>query len=120
MLLDSNIIIYAAKPDYAALRQFIAEHSPVVSVISYVEVLGYHRLTVQERQLFEAFFTTTHILAVIPEVIDYAVQLRQQRKMTLGDALIAGTALAHQFTLATRNARDFEWIPELTVLNPFT
>ena len=42
MLLDSDILIYAAKPRYAALRQVIAEQAPVVSVISYIEILGYH------------------------------------------------------------------------------
>lgn len=41
MLADSNIIIYAAQPEHADLRQFIAEHSPVVSAVSYVEVLGF-------------------------------------------------------------------------------
>ena len=30
MLLDSNIIIYAAQPENGALRKFIAEHGPVV------------------------------------------------------------------------------------------
>jgi hypothetical protein len=43
MLLDSNIIIYASQPEYPLLRQFIAEQSPAVSALSYVEVLGYHR-----------------------------------------------------------------------------
>ena len=42
MLIDSNIIVYAAKPEYADLRRFIAEHAPTVSAISYVGVLGYH------------------------------------------------------------------------------
>ena len=44
MLIDSNIIIYAATPEFANLRQFIAENTPVVSAVSYVEVLGFHRL----------------------------------------------------------------------------
>lgn len=39
MLLDSNIIIYAIKPEFSQLRDWISEHSPVVSAISYVEVL---------------------------------------------------------------------------------
>ncbi|MDJ0518270.1 MAG: hypothetical protein QNJ74_19135 [Trichodesmium sp. MO_231.B1] len=45
MLLDSNIIIYAAQPENSNLRQFIAEQSPAVSALSYIEVLGYHQLT---------------------------------------------------------------------------
>ena len=49
MLLDSNIIIYAAEPGYDALRKFIAEHNPVVSIISKVEVLGYHKLSLENQ-----------------------------------------------------------------------
>ena len=62
MLIDSNIIIYASKPEYADLRRFIAEHTPAVSAISYVEVLGYHKLTDNERQDLEAFFAAAPIL----------------------------------------------------------
>jgi len=44
MLVDSNIIIYAAKPEHDALRRFIAEHTPgaqpirgsLISTISYL------------------------------------------------------------------------------------
>ena len=86
MLLDSNIIIYAAQPERAALRQFITEHAPVVSVISYVEVLGYHRLTAAERTLLEQFFKATEILPLSDNVIQQAIQLRQQRRMSLGDS----------------------------------
>lgn len=51
MLIDSNIIIYAAKPEFAQLRQFIAKHTPLVSAVSYVEVLGFHLLSDDERTL---------------------------------------------------------------------
>lgn len=57
MLIDSNIIIYAAQPAHETLRRFIAQHAPAVSAISYVEVLGYHRLTAAERSLLEAVFS---------------------------------------------------------------
>jgi predicted nucleic acid-binding protein len=30
--------------------------------------------------------------------------------MSLGDALVAGTALVHRLTLVTRNVEDFHWI----------
>ncbi|NJL10763.1 MAG: type II toxin-antitoxin system VapC family toxin [Calothrix sp. SM1_7_51] len=56
MLLDSNIIIYAAQAENSWLREFIAEHDPAVSALSYVETLGYHRLTEIERQFLEEFF----------------------------------------------------------------
>ena len=119
MLIDSNIIIYAAKPEYAELRKFIAEHAPAVSAVSYVEVLGYHKLSEQERGYFEAFFTAATVLSISDGVLAQAVKLRQLKKMTLGDALIAGTALTHNLTLVTRNTKDFDWIEPLTLLDPF-
>jgi hypothetical protein len=39
--------------------------------------------------------------------------------MSLGDALVAGTALARGLTLVTRNVEDFRWIQGLSLLNPF-
>jgi len=118
MLIDSNIIIYAAQPNHTVLRQFIATHTPAVSAVSYVEVLGYHGLTPAEKQHFETFFAAATIIPISQPVVEQAVNLRQQRKMTLGDALIAATCLVHGFTLVTRNTKDFTWIPNLTVLDP--
>jgi len=119
MLIDSNIIIYAAQVEHAALREFIAQQAPAVSAISYVEVLGYHRLTEQERQHFEAFFAAAPVMPLSQEILDQAVRLRQLKKTTLGDALVAATALVHSLTLVTRNTKDFDWIPNLSLLNPF-
>jgi predicted nucleic acid-binding protein len=39
--------------------------------------------------------------------------------MTLGDAIMAATALVYGKTLVTRNIDDFRWIAELTLINPF-
>lgn len=44
MLLDSDILIYAAQPEQASLRDLIVEHTPAVSAISVTEVLGFYRL----------------------------------------------------------------------------
>lgn len=55
MLLDSNIIIYSAQPEYTELRTLIAENSPAVSALSYLEVWDYHQLTEPQRQYFETF-----------------------------------------------------------------
>ena len=120
MLLDSNIIIYASQPEHTNLRAFIAEHAPAVSAISFVEVLGYHGLTPEERDAFEEFFRASRVLPISETILARAVRLRQQRRMSLGDALISATALVHNLTLVTRNTNDFAWIPDLRVHDPFS
>ncbi len=118
MLLDSNIIIYAAKPEHHELRRYIATNAPAVSAISFVEILGYHRLTDQDRQYFEAFFIAAPVLNISTEILDRATRLRQRRKVGLGDALIGATALVYKLRLLTANTKDFAWIPELRLGNP--
>lgn len=119
MLLDSNIIIYAAQPEHAQLRAFTAEHVPAVSVVSLIEVLGFRRLQPGDRALFEGFFRAAEILPLSDAVVQEAIRLRQQRKMSLGDSIVAATALHHRRTLVTRNTDDFRWIPDLVLLDPF-
>ena len=53
------------------------------------------------------------------DIIEEAVRLRQRRNMSLGDALIAATALVENLTLVTRNVDDFKHIPGLKLINPF-
>jgi toxin FitB len=118
MLVDRNIRIYAAQPAHAHLRQFMAMHAPAVSAVSYVEVLGCHQLDDEARQCLAAFFHLARVLPLSQAVLEQAVALRQQRKMSLGDALVAGTALAHGLTLVPRNREDVQWIQGLSLLNP--
>jgi toxin FitB len=118
MLIDSNIIIYAAQPAHVALREFIAIHAPAVSDVSYVEVLGYHRLTPEEKSVFARFFASAPRFPLNRPILDKAIELRQQRKCSLGDSLIAATALIHQKTLVTHNISDFAWISDLVLIDP--
>jgi toxin FitB len=118
MLLDSNIIIYSAKREYAELRRFMAENAYSVSAISIIEVLGYHLLGDKQRQYLIEFFKAANILRISDSVVTEAVKLRQIRRMSLGDAIVAGTALDHRLALATRNIGDFSWIQSLSLINP--
>ena len=52
-------------------------------------------------------------------VAERAVVLRQERRMGLGDAIIAATALVHGLTLVTRNVDDFKHVAGLKLMNPF-
>lgn len=89
-------------------------------MISKVETLGYHKLSVREQQFLSEFFDAADVLPVSQTVVGEAIRLRQDRPISLGDALIAGTALAHDLPLATHNTGDFAWIEELRLVDPLS
>jgi predicted nucleic acid-binding protein len=120
MLIDSNLIIYAVQPVRILLRKWIIDNATHYSVISKVEVLGYPKLTQEGVFAIENVFQYLEMLLISHLTAQIAVQLRQQHKMSLGDAFIAATCLEHNLPLATRNTKDFIWIDDLTVYNPFT
>ncbi len=118
VLLDSNIFIYAIQPPFAPLREWCLLQPIYASDISRLEVLGYHYLSDLDRRDLNELFTLASLYPVSSFIIDRAISLRQQRKISLGDAIIAATALEHQQVLATRNVADFEWIEGMSVVNP--
>ncbi|MGB8167358.1 MAG: type II toxin-antitoxin system VapC family toxin [Chthoniobacteraceae bacterium] len=118
-LLDSNILIYATEPGQETLRERILAEPAGVSVVTMVEVLGYHLLTREEESDLRALLNELSIFPTDIVVAERAVALRQQRKMGLGDALIAATALVHQCPLVTRNVDDFKHVAGLEIINPF-
>jgi len=119
ILLDSNIIIYSSKPENAFLRDFIKKENIAVSIITKIEVLGYHSLLNSERIIFEKLFDTIEILELNDKIANTSIEFRKKYKLTLGDAIIAATATENNYRLITRNIKDFEKIKHLKVFNPF-
>lgn len=118
ILADSNLIIYAASGKYPDLVEWFAANKPVVSAITLLEVLGYHKLKEDEKTALESLFAETSVIYPSVEVFQKAIELRQLRKVSVGDALIAATALIHHLTLATHNSPDFDWVDGLEVTDP--
>ena len=117
-LIDSNILIYAAKPQYPKLKQLLFEPDVYVSDMSRLEVLGFHNLTPDAEQFFMAVFKVVPILPVSSVIIDKGIELKQFKKMTVGDAVIAATALLEGCELVTHNVKDFKHITGLNVVDP--
>jgi toxin FitB len=118
ILADSNIIIYVTSGQYPELTSWFLDNAPSVSAISMVEVLGYHNLKSSEKAELERFFSRLNVIYPMAEEFHQAIELRQRHAMSVGDSLIAATALNHGLTLATHNTKDFGWIKSLEVLDP--
>ncbi|PWK28358.1 hypothetical protein LV89_01142 [Arcicella aurantiaca] len=71
-------------------------------------------------QKLKDFLSLSKIYYVDDVVADKTIYLRKKyRKLKLGDAIIAATAMANDLTLISRNTKDFENISGLTCINPY-
>ncbi|MEA5405028.1 type II toxin-antitoxin system VapC family toxin [Arcicella sp. DC2W] len=118
-IFDSNIIIYSSQIEFQFLRPIINQSESYVSEISRLEVLGYHQINLIDKRYFQSLFSLLNIIPIDKNVVELAIDLRQKKKMSVGDSIIASTALLYGYELYTRNVNDFSWIENLTVVNPF-
>jgi len=122
-LLDANVLIdYTANllPDNGKQKVTgIIDEGFNISVVVKIEVLGYDDLPSKMKQL-EAFLDLATVFPLDGDVTAKTIYLRRMyKKLKLGDAIIAATALAYNFALVTRNTKDFKNIEGLEVVNPY-
>ena len=118
MLLDSNIIIGACKPGGDDLGALVGDPGACISVVTRIESLGYHQISAEEANVVSLCLSDLPELALDDDIANQAVMLRQERRMSLADAIIAATALVHGLPLVTRNESDFLHIKGLQLINP--
>jgi predicted nucleic acid-binding protein len=120
MLLDTNIVIYACQPGGGWLNSWTSHPDAAIASVTRIEALGFAGISPEEETAILDFVNASPTYSLDDEVIEQAIQLRQQKKMKLGDAIIAATAVAFNIPLVTRNEDDFKHIPGLDLRNPFT
>lgn len=121
-LIDSNIFIYAsnAESDEEASYQFLTRLDAYhYASVTKIEVLGYHQLDSEDKEILEEMFIKGKEIPLSKEVEDKAIELRQERKMSLGDSIIAASALIFETPLVTRNIEDFSHLADLLVYTPY-
>jgi predicted nucleic acid-binding protein len=118
ILLDSNILIYSASDKYKYLRELVKRNDAACSIISKIEVLGYHKITNEQIAYFDAIFKVIQILSVSDEVVTQAIFYRQRKSMSVGDAIIAASAKVLDCDLYTNNVEDFKSIKDFKIVNP--
>lgn len=92
----------------------------VISVIVQIEILTYHE-SPEKMLLIEQFVDLATIIPLDKEITKKAIELRRNnKKLKLGDAIIAATALVNQLIIVTNNTRDFSNIKSLKVIDPHT
>ncbi|MDQ2772618.1 MAG: type II toxin-antitoxin system VapC family toxin [Bacteroidota bacterium] len=119
-LLDSNLLIYAARPQpsYNVLRTWVERADSCVSAITLVEVLGFVKMQPEDALFFSIAFDFLPQLDITATIISRAIAIRRQIRLKTPDAIIAATALEHGLELVAADS-DFARVVGLVVLNPF-
>jgi toxin FitB len=117
-IIDSNLIIYYAKPEFGWLKNEIFGEKTYVSIITKLEVLGFNRLSGTEKVIFDHYFDSILQLPITDLIVEKAINLRQRKKMGIADSVIAATALEFNLELFTHNITDFDWISGLKLVDP--
>lgn len=117
-LLDSNIIIYSAKNEYAFLRDLFKEGNIFISDITRLEVLGFHLITVEQQDYFNSVFSLVKVIPVSMAIRDTAIALRKNYNLSVGDSIIAASTILSDMVLYINITNDFKNVRELKTYNP--
>jgi len=113
---DTNIIIHLAN---RTLNESIIKDEPIVypSIVK-IESLGYSDIRSIEEQRIRDLFSTITEAPLTSAIVERAIVLRQDKRMSLGDAIVAATAIENDCELWTANTDDFKHIENLKIINP--
>ena len=98
-LLVTNILVYAMKGIPSVAPYF--EDNCFISVIPEIEIIGIEGVSRKELTIRQTAVDFCTIIPLTNTIKNEAIQLKQQFKIKLPDAIIAATALAEGYTLVT-------------------
>lgn len=118
-MLDTNVIV-ALLQGNSQLIQLLQDADWIgVSVISQIEFLAFSGLSQEDRQLFEQFLQRVEVICLVASdavLINKIIEIRQQYRVKLPDAIIAAMAIQNLATLVTAD-QEFAKVTILTVIN---
>jgi predicted nucleic acid-binding protein len=120
-LIDSNAVIdylSASLPSNGMIwLSNIINESPIISVMTKIEVLGFKN-GIDAETLLNSFIDDCVVIPLSEETIDKTIEIRKQHKIKTPDAIIAASAMVLNLALISRNINDFKKIKGLKVLDP--
>jgi predicted nucleic acid-binding protein len=117
-LMDSNVIIDQLGNNLPSKASSFIDSLPVViSVITRIEIVGWYNATNQQIEKLKTFVGSAFIYPLSEDVIEQTINIRQNHKIKLPDAIIAATALVNNCALITHNVSDYKGIQSLTLID---
>ena len=97
----------------------IFENSFNISTITKIEVLGWHKITENEKDTIEAFLNNAKVFYIDKVIENKAIEIKQSYKMATPDTIIGATALENDLIIVTRNENNFKRLEDIKIYNPF-
>jgi toxin FitB len=117
-IIDTNLIIYAIQPQFHWLVPLVMSPNFNYATVTKIEVLGFKNIQPHEKALFQTYFAILKPLHLTDAIIEQTIEIRQNKKIKLGDAIIAATARVHNLEIFTHNVADFINIDGVKVTDP--
>ncbi|MEH2320438.1 type II toxin-antitoxin system VapC family toxin [Nostoc sp.] len=118
-VLDTNAIVSLLQGS-SQLIQLLQDADWIgVSVISQIEFLAFSGLSQGDRQLFEQFLQRVEVVSLVASdavLIEKIIEIRQQYRLKLPDAVIAAMTIQNSASLVTADL-EFAKVTILTVIN---
>jgi predicted nucleic acid-binding protein len=119
VILDSNVIIDAVRKLIDIEKSIFRFKRLYISLITYIEVLGYNFKDENEKLLTSQILGMFEIINPDIEIADLTINYRKIRKIKIPDAIILATARKLNAILLTSNIFDFKNIDEnVTIIEP--
>lgn len=118
-LLDTNAIVALLNGNSQLIKLLQNADWIGISVISQIEFLAFTGLTQGDRQLFEKFLQRVEVINLASSdtmLISKIIEIRQQFRLKLPDAIVAAMAINNSAILVTAD-RAFAKVTVLTVMN---
>lgn len=114
LLVDTNIFINLGSGN-KDVDVNLMDNTLYFSIITEIELLGYHAITESEKIFFAEVLSECIALEVSYSIRISAIELRRKYKLKTPDAIIAASAMELKIPLLTTDT-DFKKIKELNVI----
>jgi predicted nucleic acid-binding protein len=114
LLLDTNIVLYFLSGD-DTLAPLFEEKNIFISIITEIEILGFHELSETELEDVQGFLSFCSVVNINQDIKEKAAKLRRDHQLKLPDSIIAATAESLGIPFITAD-KDFKKIQTANII----
>ena len=92
LMLDTNVIIYSLGGN-TSVTKLITTKEHFISEITEIELLGYHKLSKEDKKVLTAYLKNTFVIGLNSSIKSSAISLKRMYRLKTVDSIIAASAI---------------------------